>query len=258
MKYNYKVVPFPQKNEEPKEGFRGQFSNLKLSDIIQLCTQGKMSLIIHISQNEKDGKIYMHEGEIIHAVHKKKTGIEAFYEIMSWKNGNFRSEDYVPPPIQSITLPWEHLLIEAHRWMDEKEAQLASQQKAKVLFLENNSKETLENIYSWANSHSDIDEMGIFSNSGVRTIFHRGPEATSGEANELIHAIPETARYLGIATGAGTCEEVIITGNKGSFIIFFLNEDAQLFVLTRAESTQMALLRMELKAFVKEVKKGIG
>jgi len=256
VNFNYNVVPFPQKKEERGEGFKGLFNNLKLSDLIQLITQGRMSLILHITQDGKEGKIYIHEGEIIHASSHKKTGVEAFFEIMSWKKGEFRSEPYIPPPIQSITLSWEHLLIEAHRWIDEKEANSASQQKAKVLPLESIPEEILDEFTTWAKTQNEIVEMGIFSSSGARNIYQR--ENFSVSANEIMEvfdAIPKTSKFLCESFGINPCSEIVVNGKNGTIIILFLKDDVQLFVHIQADISQKAILRLELNTLIANVQK---
>jgi hypothetical protein len=256
VNFKYNVVPFPQKKEEKGEGFKGLFNNLKLSDLIQLSAQGRMSLILHITQDGREGKIYIHEGEIIHASSHKKTGVEAFFEIMSWKKGEFRSEAYIPPPIQSITLPWEHLLIEAHRWMDEKEAKSSSQQMAKVLPLENIPDEILENLREWAAKHPDVAEMGIFSSAGVKEVYHQEGLATSAtEIIEVFHAIPESSRYLCEAFFNGACSEIVINGTEGTIIILFLKEEVELFVHIQADISQKAILRLDINSLIADVQK---
>ena len=256
VNFKYNVVPFPQKKEEKNEGFKGLFNNLKLSDLIQLSAQGRMSLILHISQDGREGKIYIHEGEIIHAACHKKTGVEAFFEIMSWKKGEFRSEAYIPPPIQSITLPWEHLLIEAHRWMDEKEANLSSQPKAKVLPLENIPEEILEHFRTWASKHPDVVEMGIFSSASVKKVYHReSPAASATEIMEVFHTIPESSKYLCEAFFNDTCSEVVINGTDGTIIILFLKEEVELFVHIQADISQKAILRLDLNRLITDVQK---
>jgi predicted regulator of Ras-like GTPase activity (Roadblock/LC7/MglB family) len=252
---NYNVVPFPQKKEETGEGFKGQFNNLKLSDLVQLSTQARMSLILHITQDGKQGKIYIHEGEIIHASSHKKTGVEAFYEIMSWKKGDFHSEAYIPPPIQSINLPWEYLLIESHRALDEKEAKLTTQPKSKILQLESISDKMIGDFRSWASSHPDIVEMDIFSSTGVRNIFQREDYLPPDESIEILHAISETSLYLGDALGLNTCEEIVVTGTNGTIIIYLLTEGIQLFVILSSEISKKAILKIELESFVERTKK---
>ncbi len=257
MKHSYNVVPFPQKKGEPaeEEGFKGQFKNLKLSDLIQLSAQGRMDVVFHISQEGEDGKIYIHEGEIIHAACGKKTGIDAFFEIMSWKKGNFRSETYVPPPIQSITLPWEHLLIEAHRWMDEKSEKARQlEKKVELIPLEELPEDLMEKFAKWGESHPDVNEIGILSSGGVKNIYIRNKQMASEKNFEVLHVFPHASRFLCEAYGISACNEVIINGKQGTIIILFLKENAQFFVHIRGDISQKAILKMELESFIRDVK----
>jgi len=256
VKQSHKIVQFPLKKDDHEEGFKGQFKNLKLSDLIQLSTQGKMSLIFHISKGRKEGRIYIHEGEITHAASDKKIGIDAFFEIMSWKRGNFQTEAYIPPPIQSITLPWEHLLIEAHRWMDEKAEQAALKEKKVELKAASEIPQNIVDIFqSWGDSHSDVDEIGILSAGGIKNIYARNKQLASEKNFEVLHVFPHASRFLCEALGIFSCNEVIINGNDGTIIILFLKEDLQFFVHIRGDISQKAILKMEVESFIEEVKK---
>ncbi len=259
MKQSHKLVPFPVKKETPDEGFQGQFKNLKLSDLIQLSTQGKMSVIFNILQGNKKGKIYLYNGEITHAVCDNKTGIDAFFEIMSWKKGDFETVAYEPPPIRSITLPWEHLLIEAHRWMDEKSAKKGTK-KVEIEFSATNGFPTdiIELFQQWGHTHQDVCEIGIISKDKVKYFYIRDEQLALKKNFELLHVFPYASNLLCEAYGISICNEVIINGNEGAVVILFWGKETPVFVHLKGDISQKAVLKLEIESLMTEARQQLS
>jgi DNA-binding response OmpR family regulator len=103
-----------------KKGFRGKLFGLQLTDIIQMNCLGRLTTALTITRDDEKGVIYLNEGEIVHAECGEQKGTEAFYNILSWQEGEFVSSIGSTPPVQTIYQTWEHLLIEAMRRTDEK------------------------------------------------------------------------------------------------------------------------------------------
>lgn len=103
-----------------KKGFQGKLVGLQLTDIIQMNCLSRLTTALIITRDGEKGIIYLNEGEIIHAECGEKKGAEAFYNILSWQEGEFVSNIGFIPPVQTICQNWEHLLIEAMRRNDEK------------------------------------------------------------------------------------------------------------------------------------------
>ncbi len=247
------VVLFPRKTKESQEGFKGQFSRLSLSDVIQFSTRGMMSLILEIKQDEKEGRIYIHKGNIVHAQCKEKTGVEAFYEIMTWKKGEFQTDSYVPPPVYSITLPWEHLLIEAHRIIDEKVERAPKNASS----LETLPSATIQTIEAWTLSHPDVLGTGILSQKGLEIVSKKEHVSLPEIVGEILSHIPETCQALCNLFGIGTYEELITKGKEGSFILTALKENLLFFVYLKVDIFMKALLRTELGSLVETILKGL-
>jgi DNA-binding response OmpR family regulator len=102
-----------------KKGFQGKLYGLQLTDIIQMNCLGRLTTALTITRDGEKGVIYLNEGEIIHAECGEQKGTEAFYNILSWNEGEFVSNIGSASPVQTIHQTWEHLLIEAMRRNDE-------------------------------------------------------------------------------------------------------------------------------------------
>jgi predicted regulator of Ras-like GTPase activity (Roadblock/LC7/MglB family) len=108
------------------EGFHGDVTGLSLSDVIQLNGQSGFSGCISVQHGTKAGRVFFREGTIIHAEQGSRLGEEAFYDIMEWRSGHFSLEHNVSTTRHTIEKSTQHLLIEAHRLMDERRAGLST------------------------------------------------------------------------------------------------------------------------------------
>ncbi|WP_373497979.1 response regulator [Desulfococcus sp.] len=102
-----------------EQGFAGRLTNIKLSDLIQMCCVSGISTVIQVRKNRTVGTIFIEEGEIIHADCGETEGLNAFYEIFSWQSGSFETLGDVAVPKTTIDKNWQYLLMEGHRQMDE-------------------------------------------------------------------------------------------------------------------------------------------
>src|SRR5580658_814090 len=75
---------------ETQAGFRGVQSK-SLVDIIQLECISQNSIVLKIINGPITGRIWIQNGEVIHAETDELAGEAAFHRILSWKSGNFES-----------------------------------------------------------------------------------------------------------------------------------------------------------------------
>ncbi len=101
-------------------GFEGEVSGLGLSDIIQLSVQNRLSGCVDVQHEDKRGLVFFRDGEIIHAEHGSTTGEEAFCAILAWPGGRFSVQPNVTTTRSTIRKSGQHLLLEAHRLIDEE------------------------------------------------------------------------------------------------------------------------------------------
>ena len=108
--------------DEQSKGFRGTLVGVSLPDIIQLlCTSTTENLKIKVKGDSKEGIICISSGQIVHAQTLAGEGESAFYEILSWPEGEFI---VVPTELEmigkiSIHKPWQQLVLESARLKDE-------------------------------------------------------------------------------------------------------------------------------------------
>ncbi len=103
-------------------GFEGGIAGLELADLIQLNARNRFSGCFKIQHEENLGLIFFRDGEIIHAEQGPKAGEEAICDILGWPRGHFSVEPNLVAARRTIQKKCEHLLLDAHRVLDERRA----------------------------------------------------------------------------------------------------------------------------------------
>jgi hypothetical protein len=94
---------------------------MSLVNLVQLiCLEKQSAALILTKENKKEeGIIYFNQGEIIDAAVGPIRGEDAVLEILTWGEGKFRLSSDVLLPRRTITTPWESILAEGRRRVDE-------------------------------------------------------------------------------------------------------------------------------------------
>ena len=112
-------------NDSPKRAADtggGEIVGLGLSDVIQINHHNRFSGCIAVETSAGNGLVFFRDGEIIHAEQGGRTGEEAFYDILEWPAGKFRLQPNVTTTRSTIQKNAQHLLLDAHRILDERRA----------------------------------------------------------------------------------------------------------------------------------------
>lgn len=81
-------------------------------DVLQMCCLSQRSGAIQMVKENRSGIVFLHGGKIVHAETTAERGKEALLEIVEWKFVEFAYDKTVRPPVETITLPWDELLID--------------------------------------------------------------------------------------------------------------------------------------------------
>lgn len=104
---------------KPEEGFRGVLRRVGLADVIQMECLARSSSILEISDARTQGRIFVADGQLVHAEVGGLTGEAAFNHLMALSGGQFNLKPFAEPPARTLTGQWEFLLMEAARKRDE-------------------------------------------------------------------------------------------------------------------------------------------
>ena len=110
-------------NWVPQQGFQGMLRRVGLQDVIQMECLVRNSSILEVYNERVLGRIYIENGNIIHAAGGDLTGEQALNHLLALPRGSFELAPFEMPPENTINGPWEFLLMEAARLRDEMAAQ---------------------------------------------------------------------------------------------------------------------------------------
>ena len=102
-------------NWSPRDGFQGMLRSVSLQDVIQMECVGHNSSVIEICNEHVLGRIYIEEGQIIHAAGGELMGERALQKLLSLPGGSFELVPFEPPQQRTMNAPWTMLLAEATR-----------------------------------------------------------------------------------------------------------------------------------------------
>jgi len=93
-----------------------------LTDVLQVNARNRFSGCVRIQNGENSGIVFFRDGDIVHAEQGGRSGEEAVVDILQWQQGRFSVEQNVVTARRTISKSCEHLLLDAHRKLDERQA----------------------------------------------------------------------------------------------------------------------------------------
>jgi CheY-like chemotaxis protein len=100
-------------------GFQGMMRRVGLQEVLQLECLGRKSSILEVFTSGIRGRIFIHDGSIVHAESNNVSGEMALYGLLALQEGGFNLLPFSEPDERTINGQWEFLLMEAARLSDE-------------------------------------------------------------------------------------------------------------------------------------------
>lgn len=198
-----------------QDGFVGAVSGMSLADIIQVKGNNRYSGSLVVEHLGRSGMIFLREGEVVHAEQGTLTGAEAFYAIMGWAGGTFRSEPKVATTIKTIDQSLSFLLLEAFRLMDESKN--ISQSPPQVEAKSGKEGEGVSDINDKLKAIPEVEHALILTKDGM-VVDDTSYEAEVFGAQALFLAL--FAGQLGSQFGVGEVKSVTVHGTDHHLFLF--------------------------------------
>jgi len=106
-------------------GFRGVVKELSITDMLNILNVEKANAVINISSTAGIGRIFLEDGEIVHAQFGDIEGLDALKAIFSLEGGTFSVDKGVKPPKKTIDVPFSNLMLEIFAQIDEESSGLS-------------------------------------------------------------------------------------------------------------------------------------
>lgn len=101
-------------------GFNGQLTEMNLVDLLQTIEVGKKTCVIKLRVNDKEGKVYVTEGQVIDAELGSLEAKQALLRMFTWTEGSFQVELRPHERTRMLTIANRDLISEGltrqYRW----------------------------------------------------------------------------------------------------------------------------------------------
>lgn len=106
-------------DEERIVGVSGSLADMSFTDMIQILCASNRNMEVVLHSGEHEGHVLVEGGNIVHASLDDRTGEEAFYRLMLWRDGDFETKQCREFPVRSMRASAMSLLMEGARIADE-------------------------------------------------------------------------------------------------------------------------------------------
>ena len=104
---------------DPCHSLIGNLNQFSAAEILQMSCMGQRSGRFTFKSGRGNGEIYLHHGMVRHAVYGSLEGEGAVSEVFRWRQGRFFFEEGIISQVQTVSRPWNHLLIDNLQKLDE-------------------------------------------------------------------------------------------------------------------------------------------
>jgi hypothetical protein len=94
------------------QGMVGNIEEVSLPDLLQILANSRRPYQLDFASDSDWAKVYVREGEVIHARTSNCRGADAIFELISWTGGRYQIQiaEWFPP--RNVRATVEHLLLE--------------------------------------------------------------------------------------------------------------------------------------------------
>ncbi len=178
--------------QSPSRGFSGTINDIGLTELVQLACLDSVDRTVEVNSETLTGTIHIRDGQVGHAQTGDLVGQEAFFKMLTAPSGSFVTLPGSMEGDATITVPWEHLLIEAMRFLDEKSGVIDEEQsenRAETLLQKVLKKKISEKIRLAMTA--DKETRGILirdSNRMIQVAVISNPKITDGEVAAIAYS----------------------------------------------------------------------
>jgi predicted regulator of Ras-like GTPase activity (Roadblock/LC7/MglB family) len=198
-----------------QSGFVGAVSGMSLADIIQVKGGNRYSGCLVVEHRGNTGVIFFRDGDVVHAEQGDLDGEDAFYAVMGWVGGTFRSEPKVSTTSRTIDQSLGFLILEALRRMDE--AANSSHQGQQTVTSSSKEGAVMSDINTKLSVIPDIEQALVMTKDGS-IVDDTSYEAELLGANGLFLALFST--QIGSQFGIGEFKSTTVHGSEHHLFLF--------------------------------------
>lgn len=177
---------------DPSRGFGGNINDISLTDLVQLVCLDSIDRIVEVRSETLTGAFHVREGQVCHAKTGDFVGQEAFFKLLTARSGSFVTLPCSEDRDVTIDMPWEQLLIEAMRFLDEASGVTNEEQgekRAETLFQKVQKKNMAQKIRLAMIADKETRNILIRdANRLIQVAVISNPKITEGEVAAIAYS----------------------------------------------------------------------
>lgn len=213
----------------------GQLSDVTLPSLIQMTSAEMRKSVLLLRRGSRQGAIYFEGGAVVHAAAGDRVGSEAIYELLRWREGEFRLENQVSSPQRTIDADVTGLLLEGLRRLDEE--QVTREGNGHSAPTKTWSEELAEALAEVRAACQDVQGLVVVDSYGLvlsasLPLGSLDRIRVSMLAPDLWEAFQRSAEKM----GRPPFSQMLLRGETGDILVTRLGSNAMLVALARAEA----------------------
>lgn len=188
------------------QGFQGSIGSFPLVDLLQVWSMNGFSGLVSVTSRNRSCHLYFVEGDVVHAEMDGQVGEGPVRTILRWTDGAFELHPNTTTLHRTIEKKLSHLLLDAHREMDEMRRDAPPPRPAAPPPIP-----AKEPAPAATQPARDGAKRGILDQlraiRGVTALARFGPDGRPvGEAGPEAEALAAKGLYLALTHGAAVAE----------------------------------------------------
>jgi CheY-like chemotaxis protein len=250
----------------------GYIHGITLPAFLQLIEMEKKTCTLKISSGNKTGCLYINKGELMEAETGLVTGDSAAYDILCWEEAEIAIDPVCGKKSKNVSLPLNHLMMEAFRLKDENERREEDIPEAE--WGEDISLELVEPVDEQQNETPIAKEVvmalekhlqalkeikgykaaGIMNFTGEMLVYDSvDPNVDLGLVGATFNDIFRSAHEASKKIGLDACKETVITTPKGIIVMRCSGVDSKAHfhvIAIMSHDGNQALMKMQMEKMV--------
>lgn len=224
------------------EGFAIRLPSAQLADLIQLNCINRIRGAFRVSSGPRIGHLFFEHGQLVHAEFDDTIGLDAVVQMLGWRSGSIEPCNEPWPPVSSIDMGADALLLHAAQRIDEAAARTlpgSDEITTKVVRRVDWTPELLADAEtrgdalgpdpsgimptpersSWAPSGQQLAELEIVQVTAEGKI-KKLKTGASTELADTSYFCQHMGTMIGIALNLGECQAVSLESPSEGIVVF--------------------------------------
>ncbi len=231
---------------------QGDLKHMGVADLIQHNCEDRKTARIQILNNDDQATIFLDEGTVVHAICGEKTGEDAIYQVLGWREGTFSLDMDVTTSEKTIERSCNGLLLKGAQILDESKGTTdeSTNKKEKTMKKGEIISQTLQELLQQS---TDVQGAAIVGTDGL---VYSANVPEKGLDENLVGAA--SAAILGLSRRSvnqlkrGTFAQTLIQGDDGNIIVTGLG-DQTLFVGLTPKEVNLGMAFAEVRDFASKL-----